>query len=123
MKCLLIDDNKDITDAISFFFQTENISCTVCNEGKEGLVAIKSMEHDLVLLDLAMPDFSGYDIIKELQTNDLIKKIKVLIITASSMNEKRLEEMKKMGVLDILRKPVTLETLKDTIKKYGNNSN
>ena len=123
MKCLLIDGNKDVTDAISFFFESENIPCTIVNDGRSGLDTIKSQDHDLVLLDLAMPDFSGYDIIKELQTDDLIKKTKVLIITASSMNEKRLEEMKKMGVLDILRKPITLETLKDTIKKYGNNSN
>ena len=123
MKCLLIDDNKDITDAISFFFQTEDIPCTVCNDGKEGLEAIKAGNHDLVLLDLAMPEFSGYDIIKELQMDELIKKINVLIITASSMNEKRLEEMKKMGVRDILRKPITLETLKNTVKKYDRDSN
>jgi len=66
MKVLVIDDNIEITDMLSFYLEGAGYECKVLNDGREGLQAIKSDNFDLVLLDLAMPEFSGMDIINSL---------------------------------------------------------
>ena len=60
-KVLVIDDNQDITDAISFYLGTIGIECKITNTGRQGLDIIKnnSDNADIVLLDLAIPEFSG----------------------------------------------------------------
>ncbi|MGI8833228.1 MAG: response regulator [Nitrososphaeraceae archaeon] len=40
------------------------MNCKIINDGKEGLETIRSGQYDLVLLDLAMPGFTGFDVIK-----------------------------------------------------------
>ncbi len=40
MKILLIDDNKEITDAVSFYLEADEVFCTIINNGREGLKII-----------------------------------------------------------------------------------
>ena len=54
-------------------------SCKVINNGTEGLEAIKKEHFDVVFLDLAMPEFSGYDILKVLNSEGLLKTINIVI--------------------------------------------
>ncbi len=58
-------DNKEITEAISFYLESQDISCRVILNGTEGLEEIRRDSYDLILLDLAMPDFTGYDVKNE----------------------------------------------------------
>jgi DNA-binding response OmpR family regulator len=65
MKLLVIDDSKDITDVIMVYCDSKDLDCTVLNTGSNGLNVIRDNdEFDLILLDLAMPEFSGLDILK-----------------------------------------------------------
>ena len=63
MKVLVIDDNKEMTDMLSTYFETQDIEVVVVNDGRQGLEAIRNESLDLILLDLAMPNFSGLDVI------------------------------------------------------------
>ena len=118
MKCLVIDDKKEVTDAISLFLKSENISCKVINQGKEGLEAIRNENFDLVFLDLAMPEFSGYDIIKKLKEDNLMERKNIVVITASSMSDKNIEDLKLMGVKAVIRKPLSLDELKKNVERF-----
>src|SRR5919199_6888779 len=102
MKALIIDDNEEITTATSFYLESINISCKVINQGKEGLATIKKEHFDIVFLDLAMPEFSGYDILKVLKSEDLLKTINIVIFTASSVSDKDIEEFLASGAKAIL---------------------
>ena len=66
--------NTEITDMLSFYLENDSFECKVVNDGKEGLQAIKSDDFDLALLDLAMPEFSGMDIINSLRKDNLLDK-------------------------------------------------
>ena len=70
MRILVVDDNKDITEAISFYCQSEDINYEIVNEGKKALDIIQREKFDLILLDLAMPEFSGLDVIKWLNKKE-----------------------------------------------------
>ena len=84
LEILIIDDNEQITKMLTTFLELKEHKCTVANDGKEGLSIIKENRHDVVLLDLAMPEFDGYSVIKDLEENNLIKDQKIIVFTASS---------------------------------------
>ena len=66
MKVLLIDDNETITEMMSKYLTAKGHQCSVTNDGRTGLTLINEKKFDVVLLDLAMPDFTGVDVIDEL---------------------------------------------------------
>ncbi len=84
----MIDDNKDITEMLKDFFETENIKCKIINDGKEGLNEILKEDeyYDFILLDLTMPEFSGWDIFKKLKDKNVLKSKNLIIFTASCKN-------------------------------------
>ena len=87
MRLLLIDDNKEITEAIGFYCKSakdKDIDCQVINEGKEGLESIRNEEFDLILLDLAMPEFTGLDVTKSLEQDGTIESKNIVVFTTSS---------------------------------------
>lgn len=55
LKILLVDDNEEIGDVISFYCKNKDIDCTVINDGKQGLDLIRdSSEFDAVLLEFVV---------------------------------------------------------------------
>ena len=67
------------------------------NTGQEGLDRIRAENFDLILLDLAMPDFSGMDLLLSLKLDGLIKSRNIVIFTASS-NQDLLHEIIDIGL-------------------------
>ena len=118
MKVLAIDDNKEITDMLSLYFETQEIDFKAVNDGKEGLQALKSEEFDLALLDLAMPNFSGVDVVAYLKKENLIESRNIIIFTASSVSNELFEDLKKIGVKGILKKPVDMNALEELIARF-----
>ncbi|SRR5581483_12158899 len=119
MKVLLIDDNKDIADMVRLCLESqEDIICDVISDGKAGLQSIKEGNFDVVLLDLAMPEFSGYDVFKALKEGDLLKFTNVLIFTASSVTNGEVEQMLLSGAKGVLRKPLSIDDLLEAVEKF-----
>ena len=74
MKVLLIEDNKDISDMVRLCLESENIVCEATEDGKAGLQSIKEDKFDAILLDLAIPEFSGFDIFRECNKKENLLK-------------------------------------------------
>lgn len=117
MKVLCIDDNKDITELLDKILTAKGHNVTVCNDGKKGLELIKQDDSDVVLLDMAMPNYSGEDVLKTL-SHDELEKRNVLIFTASSISDAKIHEYEKKGVKGCVRKPVRVDELVRTLKKF-----
>jgi len=115
MKVLLIEDNETLSRMMSKYFRIKKIDCTISINGTEGLELILEQKHDVILLDLAMPDFSGYDIIDSLEKQGKLKEMKIIILTASSKSDEELDQFVKRGVRACLRKPVAMEHLYKTV--------
>lgn len=116
MKILLIEDNESISDMISQYLTLKGYDCKIINHGKDGLDQIFTKNYDMVLLDLTMPEFSGYDIIQSLEEKGELKEQKIIILTASSLTEGKVKELEKRGVFACLRKPVQLNELVKVIQ-------
>jgi DNA-binding response OmpR family regulator len=117
LRILLVDDNKDITEIISFYCQSEDIDCNVINQGKKALDSIRHQKFDLILLDVAMPEFSGLDVIKSLKEERVIESRNIVIFTASS-DQTVLDEIKNSGIKEIFQKPFSLNDFIKLIEKY-----
>jgi DNA-binding response OmpR family regulator len=116
LRILLVDDNKDITEIISFYCQSEDIDCNVINQGKKALDSIRHQKFDLILLDVAMPEFSGLDVIKSLKEERVIESRNIVIFTASS-DQTVLDEIKNSGIKEIFQKPFSLNDFIKLIEK------
>ena len=119
MKLLVIDDIKDITDAIMLYCDSNGLdSCTVLTTGSNGLNVIRNNdEFDLILLDLAMPEFSGLDVIKSLKNENLLERRNIVVFTASS-DQNVLDEIGRSGVKGIFEKPFSVDALTALIEKF-----
>jgi two-component system OmpR family response regulator len=123
-RILVIDDNKDTTEMLDDFFDSEGIECIVVNEGKKGLEEIRNYKvgYDLILLDLTIPEFSGWDIFKKLKEENLLESNNVIIFTASTKTNNEIDELIKEGAKYVLKKPFSLEELEEITKLFKNNT-
>ena len=118
MRILVVEDNVEISEALSFFCGArKDIECEGINTGQKGLDRIRAENFDLILLDLAMPDFSGMDVIASLKQDGLIEPRNIVIFTASS-NQELLKEMRNNGIKEIFKKPFSLDDLIKLIERY-----
>jgi DNA-binding response OmpR family regulator len=120
LEILIIDDNEQITKMLTTFLELKEHKCTVANDGKEGLALIKENRHDVVLLDLAMPEFDGFAVIKDLEENNMLKDHKVIVFTASTITEEDLDELVNRGVSSYILKPIDIDLLLSKIIETAN---
>lgn len=111
LNILIIDDNEQITKMLTTFLELKNHKCRVANEGKQGLALIHENKHDVVLLDLAMPEFDGYAIIKTLESKNMLKNNKIIVFTASTITQDELDQLVSRGVTSYILKPIDIDLL------------
>jgi len=86
------------------------------NNGRNGLALIQREKFDAIVLDLAMPEFSGYDIVDALAKDNLMEDKKIIILTATPITQEQIDQLKKQGVKDILKKPIQSDVLIEALK-------
>ena len=117
MKILGIDDNEDLIEVCETFLNSVGHEYTGIDNGREGLQVIKDKKFDVVLLDLAMPEFSGADVIDALVKDGLMNKQKVAILTATSPTKEEIDLFLEKGAHSVLKKPLDPDDLAKFIHK------
>ncbi len=118
MNILGIDDNEDILHLLDTVISGKGHDFTKIGNGKEGVKLIEEQNFDAILLDLAMPEFSGLDVIGSLKKSNKLKDQKIIIFTASSATETEIDEvLKNEGVSACIRKPVDIDTLINKVEE------
>jgi len=120
MKILIVDDNKDITTMFSKYMTIKGHSCSVVNDGKSALELLEKKIFDAVILDIAMPEFSGSDIIDTLYKSGKIKHQNIITLTASSINDDVESTLKTKGVRLCLKKPIDPDVLLGHMQQFEN---
>jgi len=122
MKICIIDDNVSITNMFAKLAKIKGHDCVISNDGRAGLSLLENGTFDAAILDLAMPGFSGIDVINSLEKNDMMDKQKILVLTASSISDDEIENVKKIGVKEVLKKPVKLNALLTILENIATKS-
>jgi CheY-like chemotaxis protein len=117
---LVVDDNEDITDMIKSMLVSSPYSCMTANTGIQCIDLVKQQNFDLILLDMAMPEMSGIDVLTKLKENNLAQQTKIVLVTASPMyTEMDLKKIREdYGAIERVKKPFTDEELLAVIEKY-----
>ncbi|MBC7463150.1 MAG: response regulator [Actinobacteria bacterium] len=106
IRILAIDDNADIRDLLRFVLEKEGFEVSTSANGVDGLSQIKERRPDIVLLDVMMPEFSGFDVLDAIR-NDKDSKVRVLpvlMITAKSSIED-VDRALELGATSYIVKP------------------
>ncbi|MEK0370731.1 MAG: response regulator [Nitrosopumilus sp.] len=118
MNILGIDDNEDILKLLNTVLTSKGHDFTQALNGKDGMKLIEEQNFDAILLDLAMPEFSGLDVIESLKTNNKLKEQKIIIFTASSATNTEIDKLLKYdGVKICIRKPVDIKILINKVEE------
>lgn len=111
----MVDDERDTLDLIDLTLRTAGYEIHMASSGTECLEMMRRNQYDLVLLDIMMPDMTGYEVLQRLKAEreDLPP---IVYLTAKSLPEDRAQGM-ALGATDFLTKPISRGSLLDTIKR------
>jgi len=106
---LLVDDEKHLTDMLSMLLETKGYGVDVANTAAEAFQKVKG-DHDLILLDLVLPDLDGMEICRRLKEEKSTAHIPIIMLSAHSLYEDKVEGL-YLGADDFLIKPCEHEEL------------
>jgi len=102
MRVLLIEDDKALAQTIELMLISEGLSSDTVETGEEGLDYIKIYDYDIILLDLGLPDISGYDVLRKLRLGK--NKTPILILSGMDGIEDKVKGL-GFGADDYMTKP------------------
>ncbi len=119
-KILLVDDNPKYLEDVLPFYGYE-LCCA--QDGVQALKILESGKHfDLVLLDIMMPNMNGWETLKTIRQNPILKNIPVIMLTAVNEDQKMISGL-KIGADDYIVKPFILPNLLARIEAVLRRSN
>ena len=121
MKAIIVaDDSAIIQNIVEKALQDEYVVIKA-NDGLEVMKILRENPNDIkaVLLDLNMPKYDGFTVLKYFKTNNLFKKIPVSIISGDDTKD-TIEEAFKYDIVDMLNKPFSKENIKNIVNKMIN---
>ncbi|MFH1394636.1 MAG: response regulator [Candidatus Omnitrophota bacterium] len=116
-KILVIDDELDILEVLSFRLEKAGYEIISAVNGKEALDILKKMIPDLILLDLRLPVIDGYEVCQRIKTDSKLKKIPVILLTASNVSKVE-KTAKKFNVEGFIIKPFDYKDLIAKVEKF-----
>ena len=117
MKVLVVDDFATMRRIIKNVLKQIGFSkINEADDGKSALKELKKEEYDLVLCDWNMPEMSGLDLLIAMKSDDQLKGIPFVMVTAEAQKDNILEAVKS-GVSNYIVKPFTADTVEQKLKK------
>lgn len=101
MRILIVDDEPAISDTLAYALQADGFASDCCTLGSEALARLDAGGHDLVVLDVGLPDISGFDVCRLLRRSS---DVPVIFLTARSDEVDRIVGL-ELGADDYVAKP------------------
>ena len=116
-RVLIIDDNPADIHLISSILETEGIRALAAGGGKEGLEIIHREKPSLIVLDLMMPEFSGFEVIEKLHETEEVKDIPIIVMTSKDLTNDELSYLRCQTEGVVKKGSFNREEFISTIKK------
>jgi len=115
-KILLVDDEPDITYIVEFILSTAGFEVVRINESKKAVSNLLSGAFDLLILDLMMPNMSGFEVLGELRKVKKLLKLPVLILSSRQMSHDDTELLASLNA-DMMAKPFEPHRLLEKVRE------
>ena len=103
-KIMIVDDEFDIRLVLSMTLEDSGYEVVEAVNGSEALASVRSVNPDLILLDINMPEMDGFQVLEQLKSYRDTSEIPVVMISARSRPRDR-EDALFMGAVDYITKP------------------
>lgn len=114
---LIVDDSSTNLVLLEAILQEEGYKTYTALNAKEAYSSIEKYKPDLILLDLLMPQVSGFDILEKLKAFPSTSEIPVIVVSAVNTKE-NIELCKEMGAADFFSKPIEIPTFLSRLKDF-----
>ena len=105
-KIMIVDDEPTNIEVVQTFLEAEKYhNFVTLNDATQGLRRVEEERPDLLLLDLIMPEVSGFDILAGVRAHPKLKHLPVIILTAATDSQSKLKAL-DLGATDFLAKPL-----------------
>ncbi|GAC1399008.1 MAG: hypothetical protein NVSMB49_08250 [Ktedonobacteraceae bacterium] len=113
-RVLIIDDEEDIQAVIQALLETSDYEIDSAENGKIALEKLQGeVKPDIVLLDLMMPQMSGYSLLNELHNRGMHTAFSIIVMSADVFTK---QQMERMGVKAFISKPFDVNELQEMIE-------
>ncbi|PCJ80720.1 MAG: DNA-binding response regulator [Bacteroidetes bacterium] len=114
-KILLVDDESDILEFLSYNLEQAGYKVKVANNGEEGVKVAKSFIPDLILLDMMMPEMDGVETCEMIREIDDLKNVVIAFLTARGEDYSQIAGF-DAGADDYILKPIKPKVLMSRVK-------
>jgi two-component system alkaline phosphatase synthesis response regulator PhoP len=118
---LIIEDEKDITEAIEYNLSKEGYKISKAFDGTTGFKSAQAKIPDLIILDLMLPGMDGFEVCKQLKKDPKTANLPIIILTAKSGEVDKVLGL-ELGADDYITKPFSMRELvarvKTVLKRY-----
>jgi DNA-binding response OmpR family regulator len=115
-RILVVEDEDNIAVALDYLMTREGYDHDRVASGADALPHIRKTHPDLVLLDVMLPEVSGYEICEGIRTDPSLADVKVLMMTARGSAIERRKGM-ALGADGFISKPFELKDLRDEVRR------
>jgi two-component system, OmpR family, phosphate regulon response regulator PhoB len=115
-RILIIEDEDNIALALDYVLTREGYAHERIANGAEALPKIRDTAPDLVLLDVMLPEVSGYEICQTVRMDPALKDVKILMMTARGSTMERRKGL-ELGADGFIAKPFELKELRDEVRR------
>jgi two-component system catabolic regulation response regulator CreB len=112
MKILIVDDEPAIADTLAYALSANGYACDHCTLGREALARAQAEDYALIVLDIGLPDISGFDVCRELRR---VTNVPVIFLTAHSDEVDRIVGL-ELGADDYVAKPFSPRELVSRVR-------
>jgi CheY-like chemotaxis protein len=109
-RILLVEDNEMNRDMLSRRLERKGYEVELAVDGRQGVDKAKTLEYDLVLMDMSLPEIDGWEATRELRADPATKELPIIALTAHAMSGDR-ERALDAGCDDYDTKPIELSRL------------
>ena len=102
---LIVDDERELAELVSLYLTNAGFRTSVCPDGASALALVRRETPDLALLDVMLPDMSGFDICREIRKTHFFP---IIMLTAKSETEDKVNGLKQ-GADDYITKPFEMK--------------
>jgi len=107
---LIVDDERDLRTLVDFNLRQAGWRTAQAATGAEALARARALKPAVVVLDLNLPDVSGFDVCRQLRADESTRELPILMLTARGAEEDRVQGF-EVGADDYLPKPFSLREL------------
>ena len=117
---MLVEDDLDLSEMVSSYFRVQNYDVLTAAWAEEALKIASESHIDLIILDVRLPDMNGFDLCRELRTNNRrTESTPIIFLTEKRDRGDKLQGL-ELGVVDYITKPFDIQELRLRVRNIIN---